>query len=285
MAVNLGINIQRSPNRINQQLREAGVGGKYPKLLLDFADNYYLASGGSKTLANAVTHARSGNAVMTDGYGPELVTNGTFDTDSNWTDESASGASASIVDGIAILQGNNSRFTQNITTVVGKTYFVDATVTGAGSAMRINVFDDSHTNLLQIDYDDGDTGGAFTATSTTTEIMLYGYGTGITKFDNVSVREMPVLKWAPHNLQRYSEAFDNAGWLKTLATITPNSTTAPDGTNTGFKYTSTANGSSLNNLSSFTVVDGVAYTSAVFVKKMLLDGSEFTLMAEAHGLI
>ena len=85
MPVNIGVNIQRSPNRINQQLREAGVEGKFPKLLLDFKDQYYLASGGSKTLANAVTHARSGNAVMTDGYGPELVTNGGFDSDSDWT--------------------------------------------------------------------------------------------------------------------------------------------------------------------------------------------------------
>ena len=81
MSVNIGINIQRSPNRINQQLREAGVLGKYPKLLLDFKDEYYLTNGSSKTLANAITHARNGNATMTDGYGPELVVNGGFDSD------------------------------------------------------------------------------------------------------------------------------------------------------------------------------------------------------------
>ena len=69
MSVNIGINIQRSPNRINQQLRDAGALGKYPKLLLDFKDNYYLANGGSKTLANAVTHSMSSNSTMVDSDG------------------------------------------------------------------------------------------------------------------------------------------------------------------------------------------------------------------------
>ena len=128
MAVNLGINIQRSPNRINQQLREAGVIGKYPKLLLDFADNYYLANGGSKTLANAVTHARAGNATMTDGYGPELVTNGSFTNDiSGWTAEADSDATYD--DGkirITVANSLNRGVYQQISTESGKTYVVDA---------------------------------------------------------------------------------------------------------------------------------------------------------------
>ena len=53
--------------------------------------------------------------------------------------------------------------------------------------------------------------------------------------DNVSVREMPVLKWAPHNLFQYSEQFDNVFWGKTRTTITANATTAPDGTTTADK--------------------------------------------------
>jgi hypothetical protein len=166
---------------------------------------------------------------MTDGYGPQLVVNGGFDSDSDWTDESSSGASASIVDGIAVLQGNNSRLTQDITTEIGKTYFIDATVTGSGSVRRVLARDGS-TDLLVIDFHSGETNGAFTATSTTTEIMLYSYGSGITKFDNVSVREMPVLKWAPHNLLSYSEDFDNAAWTKNDTTITTNDASAPNGT-------------------------------------------------------
>lgn len=69
MAVNIGVNIQRSPNRINQALREAGVNGQYPKLLFDFDDEYYLTNGSSKTFANAMTFARAGNATMVDSDG------------------------------------------------------------------------------------------------------------------------------------------------------------------------------------------------------------------------
>jgi len=66
MSINIGVNIQRSPNRINQALRNAGVNGAYPKLLFDFNDEYYLTGGSSKTFANAMTFSRTGNATMVD---------------------------------------------------------------------------------------------------------------------------------------------------------------------------------------------------------------------------
>jgi hypothetical protein len=69
MAVNIGINVQRSPNRINQALREAGVNGQYPKLLFNFEDNYYLTNGSSKSLNDAFTFTRNGNATMVDSDG------------------------------------------------------------------------------------------------------------------------------------------------------------------------------------------------------------------------
>jgi hypothetical protein len=69
MAVNIGVNIQRSANRIAQAVRESGVGGKYPELLLDFDDGYYRANGGSKPLSEVVTHSRAGNATMVDSDG------------------------------------------------------------------------------------------------------------------------------------------------------------------------------------------------------------------------
>lgn len=69
MAVNIGVNIQRSPNRINQALREAGVNGQYPKLLFNFEDNYYLTNGSSKSLNDAFTFTRNGNATMVDSDG------------------------------------------------------------------------------------------------------------------------------------------------------------------------------------------------------------------------
>ena len=54
----------------------------------------------------------------------------------------------------------------------------------------------------------------FTATTTTTYLVLISNTTTAGKsvsFDNVSVREMPVIKWAPHNLLRWSEDVSQSG--------------------------------------------------------------------------
>ena len=246
MPVNIGVNIQRSPNRINQQLREAGVEGKFPKLLLDFKDQYYLASGGSKTLANAVTHARSGNAVMTDGYGPELVVNGSYsDGTTGWT---ASNATLSVDNGELVITstgGARPQAYQTITTVIGKTYEISAIARSTSSAGTLeieiagtasdvsartaslsnkriyNVFVATSTShIVQVKIDDGASAAGETA-----------------YFDSVSVREMPVLKWAPHNLCRNSEDATASNFFKSNVTVTSvSSVTAPNGTTGVSKY-------------------------------------------------
>ena len=239
MPVNIGVNIQRSPNRINQQLREAGVEGKFPKLLLDFKDQYYLASGGSKTLANAVTHARSGNAVMTDGYGPELVVNGGFDSDTGFT----KGDGWSIRDGHAYCDGSQSATTNLSQTV---------TIPSAGAYIfEFNVVDVT-TSSIGISYTGGGTAtvvsaGTYVSRNTkgkltrvftfssggTFTVVGAAFSTFVGTVDNYTFREMPVLKWAPHNLLRYSEQFDVSTWTKnTGATATANQVVAPDGTTT-----------------------------------------------------
>ena len=38
-----------------------------------------------------------------------------------------------------------------------------------------------------------------------------------------------LIKWAPHNLQRYSEEFNNSTWIKSGASVTANAATAPNG--------------------------------------------------------
>jgi len=232
MPVNIGVNIQRSPNRINQQLREAGVEGKFPKLLLDFKDQYYLASGGSKTLANAVTHARSGNAVMTDGYGPELVTNGGFDSDSDWT----KGTGISISSGVATF--SSAAFGESLTQsslglTVGKTYVITLQVSNYSAgyvALRWpeDLTSDS-TKRIQ-------SNGSFTfiLTAASDILSFKTLSTATLSIDSVSVREMPVLKWAPHNLLTYSEDFSQSNWLK------------QSGSNIGFEsgYSDPLNGTS-----------------------------------------
>ncbi len=73
---------------------------------------------------------------------------------------------------------------------------------------------------------------------------------------------------ASRNLLTFTQEFDNAAWLKTAATITANSTTAPDGTSTADTYTE-------SNATSFRVVQapnlpftsGLSYTISVYAKQ------------------
>jgi hypothetical protein len=59
---------------------------------------------------------------MTDGYGPELVTNGGFDSDSDWT----KGTGWSIANGYAHhASGANSNITQSIAVEADKAYIIE----------------------------------------------------------------------------------------------------------------------------------------------------------------
>jgi hypothetical protein len=80
----------------------------------------------------------------------------------------------------------------------------------------------------------------FTATSFTSYFRIYTNSATnghYTSFDNVSVREMPVLKWAPHNLCRNSEDATESNFFKSNVTVTSvSSVTAPNGTTGVNKY-------------------------------------------------
>lgn len=74
------------------------------------------------------------------------------------------------------------------------------------------------------------------------------------------------LKWAPHNLLRDSESFDNINWQKTDCTITPNQAVAPNGTTTAdlITTTGTTNPNIFLDIGSFT--PDVQYTLSVWVR-------------------
>lgn len=96
------------PNTLARGIRRAlgdnAVGSLEPPLSFDFTQNRYSTVGGTQSLESAFTHVRNGNATMVDGYGPELVTNGTFDTDSDWT----KGTGWSIANGVARSDGSQT---------------------------------------------------------------------------------------------------------------------------------------------------------------------------------
>ena len=269
MPVNIGVNIQRSPNRINQQLREAGVEGKFPKLLLDFKDQYYLASGGSKTLANAVTHARSGNATMTDGYGPELVTNGGFDSGTTgWTNHRD--AVLTVTDGklnIAIGTNTYSGIIQEITLKSGGgTYDLEFDFTKIDANARATIGTTSGGSEV-IDSlaltSAGKQSVRFTTTTETVYVKIYANtataGESIT-IDNVSVREMPVLKWAPHNLLPTPDNFSNTA---ADANVTSGQSD-PDGGTDAFEIDITSASGDINH--GVSVTSGVQYSIDFIIK-------------------
>ena len=68
-----------------------------------------------------------------------------------------------------------------------------------------------------------------------------------------------------NNFLLYSNTFTNAAWAKTAVTVTANSTTAPDGTNTASTFTFTNATNSINQ--SFTAAStGAFYTLSIYLK-------------------
>jgi hypothetical protein len=176
--------------------------------------------------------------------GPELVTNGTFNTNtSGWTPQGST--LLSVVSGNLRVQTGYA--TQLITTVVGQwyTFSVDVNVIDTGGVYL-------GTTLGGFEY--VSSGGIssnkkyifqFRATSTTLSISLWAWNGGSTAclYDNVTVKALPgnhatstgtkrPKLAARYNLLTYSEDFSNAAWIKNAVTVTTDAIVAPNGTTT-----------------------------------------------------
>jgi len=243
-----------------------------PQVALDFVNEYYRTTTSTTTLSNAVTHARSSNATMTDGYGPELVTNGTFDTDDGWYLNGFTIANGvlSKVSGT----GNSKRALFPATIENGKTYEITFNYTDNGANLSVGFATTTTSSSLgagaiAIPEGTGRKAIYLTATADGASFGFRGHNAYAGVVDNVSVREMPVIKWAPHNVTTYSEEFDNADWAKSDASISENTAVAPNSTQTadklvegtalGFKYVNSPN-------SAFAVTEGMQITISCFIK-------------------
>jgi len=122
--------------------------------------------------------------------GTELVTNGTFDTDSDWT----KGDGWSISGGVASVDGSqsaNSNVRQSITTVVGRRYRASVDVTALSHNVRLQAYmgvgdpftDTSSTGTITLD---------FTSEQATDNLNIWVTGNvnATATIDNVSVREL-----------------------------------------------------------------------------------------------
>ena len=201
-----------------------------------FKDEIYREDGGGSTFADAITHSASTNATMTSGYGAELVTNGGFDTASDWT----LGTGWTISGGVASHSGTAGNLDQAINIVVGQTYEVTVEVSNYVTGNLSIAFVAGTTTLM---YNTAPSNGTIrvygTAQTGNGQIRIIGGTNAQYDIDNISVREMPAIKWRPHNLLPYSEDFTTL-WAPVAATVSSNVETAPDGTTTADKIIASA---------------------------------------------
>jgi hypothetical protein len=137
---------------------------------------------------------------------PELVSNGGFDNGTvGWAVEST--GTASVVAGKLVLlsgPGTNDTIYQSIPTVVGKTYSISVDVISAPQNMLVAA---GATTVIPVSTATGTRTGVFTATATTTLIIVRGGGalSNIT-LDNISVKEVTTLAtpYVPYSSQTNS---------------------------------------------------------------------------------
>jgi len=267
------------------------VDGFEPELAFDFTGETYRTDGSATTFSGAMTHSATSLGTMVDGYGPELVKNGTFDTDlRNWTDYSEAGGSiAWNASGIALTTGvdgtQEGRAYQIITTEVGKVYQVTATRSGAASRFDISSSGPASADLYISSTSTTDISTFIVATSTTTYLNLRNLTSynDTAYIDNISVREVPAIKWRPHNLLTYSEDFSNAVWSKGIgynSTISTDQTVSPSGLIDADALVSDSAGGSGSVITArpVSVTSGTSYTLSIYAKGNTLSWMQLYLL-------
>ena len=150
---------------------------------------------GTKNFSNAndlITFSRAsgGTALRKVAYGPELVTNGTFDSNSDW----ASTAGWTISGGVASYDGSGgtSSINQDIPVdfVVGRVYQLSLTVVSNTGTGVNNVYVTPTQMVSEKHLDAGTYVFNFSATSTNARVYVYGRSGETLVIDNISIKEV-----------------------------------------------------------------------------------------------
>jgi len=222
---------------------------------------------GTKNFSNAndlITFSRAsgGTALRKVAYGSELVTNGTFDTDTDWD----KGTGWSISGGVASYDGSGGTSAINqdmpVDFVVGRVYQLSLTVVSNTGAGVNNVYVTPTQQVSGKHLDAGTYVFNFSATSTNARVYVYGRSGETLVIDNISVKEVlfdqgdltlfnhpadvPRIEYdadgnvlgllveeSRTNLVTYSEDFEQ--WVDVNTDLTENAIEAPDGTTTATK--------------------------------------------------
>ena len=230
--------------------------------------------------------------------GPELVTNGTFDTDvSGW----ASGVSAptrSWVSGTMRIENTGVGFTnetaqQQINLTVGKTYrltieCVSETAIDGFFTLSTLAGNKNTNNVFGVDQPlaAGQTSvRIFTAAFSTyyLHLLVSGNAGGAIVVDNISIRELPgnhatqataasrptygvVPLGGRRNLLTRTEEFDNADWVKGTSSIPSTNNTAPNGTATADQFVTVGTANTIKPIYQTFSAAATTYTFSAYVK-------------------
>jgi hypothetical protein len=216
------------------------------------------------------------------GIGPEIVTNGNFSAGStDWTPGLATPSNWTFVNGVCSGVGAGGGY-QNVGQVVsGRTYVAEFTlsgVTGGGISLNSSAVGGFGT----IFQDSGVKRQIFTAAATGTIGFVRRLNDFTGTIDNFSIKELPgnhavqatlasrplygiVPRGGRRNILTFSQDFENAAWSKLNATITANSSVAPDGTSTADLVSSTG-GETRVGLNPGVVLPSTTYTASMFGK-------------------
>ena len=224
--------------------------------------------------------------------GPELVGNGTFDSDTTGWSAADANAAIEVASGrlkVTTISGSTGG-RQAFSSVAGRFYRVTGEMevesgtfgvridSPLGTVMYSSATHTSASGLVSFSF-------IVSAASTQFVVYLRASTAGAAYFDNISVKEIPgvhayqttsgsrpLLCRTPfsgrRNVLTYSEQFDNPAWTKVRSSISANATTAPDGTATADKLIedSTASNSHDIRTASLSVVNGQQYTYTIYAK-------------------
>ena len=224
--------------------------------------------------------------------GPELVTNGDFATNSDWTLEAGStisgGALNVVAPGSAVAAAK-----QSVTFVPGRMYQITFTLTGSGTGLSINI-----PGASGISRSAAGTYTQFLIPTLTGELIVsHRGGAGWTgTVDNISVRELagnhaiqpgatnrPILR-SRYNLALGTEAIGGANWTNYATAPTMTSATDPLGGSTATTLDDTDGAGFSGRTQNFTVTAG-GYSASAYVKAGTADGFSIWAIGSVDGVL
>jgi len=173
--------------------------------------------------------------------GPELVTNGSFTTDTDWTKAAGVTISGGTLNFLAV--SNQTAAFQNVGITAGKFYRITMTVSVTTGTVG-PLFNGGPNTLGPVITSSGTYSWTLTASGSANGNFSFNASLFTGSVDNISIKELPgnhrfqttsanrPVVSARVNLLTKTEQFDDAVWTKYQASVAANSTVSPDGTTT-----------------------------------------------------